>query len=133
MPRHARPFAFVLLAWGLAVPAGCGRHEAPVVPVGGTVTLDGLPLPEGFLYFKTVGTGELERFEVHDGAFAGQALPGDRRVEVVANRPKSVVIDGATVVVPDNVVHASFNIDSTLTAQVTREGPNRFTFAVKTK
>ena len=40
---------------------------------------------------------------------------------------------GASIEVPDNIIHPSFNIDSKLTAQVVAEGANTFAFAVKKK
>jgi hypothetical protein len=104
-----------------------------MVPVSGTVTLDGQTLAEGFLYFKTVETGALERFEIHDGEFEGTAQLGLCRVEVISNRSRTVIIDGARVEVPDNIIHPSFNTASKLTAEVTRDGPNRFTFGVTKK
>jgi hypothetical protein len=122
-----------VVSLGLFLALGCGKPGPQLVPVSGTVTLDGQPLTEGFLYFKTVETGALERFDIHQGEFKGDALAGTRRVEICANRPKTVVIDGKPVEVPDNIIDPSFNTESTLTAEVTAEGPNRFSFAVKKK
>jgi len=112
---------------------GCGNSEPKLVEVKGTVTLDGVPLADGFMYFKTTETGALERLDIKGGAFTGKALPGLRRVEIISNVPKKVVIDGKTIEVPDNIIHPSFNIDSKLTAQVVAEGANTFAFAVKKK
>jgi hypothetical protein len=124
----------LLAVWlGLWAMLGCGKSGPELVPVSGTVTLDGEPLAEGFLYFKTIRTGAHERFDIKAGEFTGMAEVGTRRVEVCANRPKTVIIDGAKIQVPNNIVHPSFNTESRLTAEVTREGPNRFTFAVKKK
>lgn len=112
---------------------GCGNSEPKLVEVKGTVTLDGVPLADGFMYFKTIETGSLERLEIKGGEFTGKALPGLRRVEIISNVPKKVVIDGAPIEVPDNIIHPSFNIDSKLTVQVVAEGANSFNFAVKKK
>ena len=127
-----RPF---LLSFLLIFPFlnGCGNSEPKLVEVKGTVTLDGVPLADGFMYFKTTETGALERLEIKGGAFNGKALPGLRRVEIISNVPKKVVIDGKTIEVPDNIIHPSFNIDSKLTAQVVAEGANTFKFEVKKK
>ncbi len=133
MAQQARWFTFLVFLLGLSAPVGCGKSGPHLVPVSGTVTLDGQPLKEGFLYFKTIATGALERFDLHDGEFKGNAEIGTRRVEICANRPKTVIIDGAKVQVPDNIIDPSFNMESTLTADVTPEGPNRFTFDVKKK
>jgi hypothetical protein len=133
MARRVRSVTFLVGLLGLSAWTGCGKSGPLSVPVSGTVTLDGEPLTEGFLYFKTVETGALERFDINAGEFKGNAQVGTRRVEICANRPKVVIIDGAKVEVPDNIVHPSFNTESTLTAEVTPEGPNRFTFPVKKK
>jgi len=128
-----RTFIFLVFLSSLTFLSGCGNSEPKLVSVNGTVTLDGVPLADGFMYFKTIETGSLERLEIKGGAFIGKALPGLRRVEIISNVPKKVVIDGKTIEVPDNIIHPSFNIDSKLTAQVVAEGANTFAFAVKKK
>ena len=128
-----RTFVFLLFLLSLTFLSGCGNSEPKLVSVNGTVTLDGVPLADGFMYFKTIETGSLERIEIKGGAFTGKALPGLRRVEIISNVPKKVVIDGKTIEVPDNIIHPSFNIDSKLTAQVVAEGANTFKFEVKKK
>jgi hypothetical protein len=133
MSPRVRSVTIPVVLLGLSASIGCGKSAPQFVPVSGTVTLDGQPLAEGFLYFKTIETGALERFDINNGEFKGKAQVGTRRVEICANRPKAVIIDGANVEVPDNIIHPSFNTQSTLTAQVTPEGPNRFTFDVKKK
>ncbi len=133
MTPRVRSAALLAVALGLSAAAGCGPVEPKPVPVSGTVTLDGQPLADGFLYFKTMETGGLERFDVSGGTFQGTALPGNRRVEVIVNQPKMVVIDGARVEVPDNIIDPKFNLESGLIADVTPDGPNKFTFEVKRK
>jgi hypothetical protein len=128
-----RTFIFLVFLSSLTFLSGCGNSEPKLVEVKGTVTLDGVPLADGFMYFKTIETGSLERIEIKGGAFNGKALPGLRRVEIISNVPKKVVIDGKTIEVPDNIIHPSFNIDSKLTAQVVADGANTFAFAVKKK
>ncbi len=128
-----RTFIFLVFLSSLTFLSGCGNSEPKLVEVKGTVTLDGVPLADGFMYFKTIETGSLERIEIKGGAFNGKALPGLRRVEIISNVPKKVVIDGKTIEVPDNIIHPSFNIDSKLTAQVVADGANTFEFNVKKK
>jgi hypothetical protein len=128
-----RTFIFLVFLSSLTFLNGCGNSEPKLVEVKGTVTLDGVPLADGFMYFKTIETGSLERIEIKGGAFNGKALPGLRKVEIISNVPKKVVIDGKTIEVPDNIIHPSFNIDSKLTAQVVADGANTFEFNVKKK
>lgn len=130
-----RVCAAFLMAAAAALSAlpGCGSGLPPLVPVSGTVTVNGRPLEDGFLYFKTIETGFLERADIKDGKFEGKAHVGSRRVEVYATRPKRVTIDGKEVDVPDNFIAPAFNTESTLVAEVTPAGPNQFTFDVKKK
>lgn len=128
-----RPFIFLVFLSSLTFLSGCGNSEPKLVSVNGTVTLDGVPLADGFMYFKTIETGSLERIEIKGGAFNGNALPGLRRIEIISNVPKKVVIDGKTIEVPDNIIHPSFNINSKLTAEVLPNGSNTFKFEVKKK
>ena len=122
-----------LLILGVQFLIGCGHSEPQPVPVNGSVTLNGVPMENGFIYFKTIETGALERLDIKAGTFTGKALPGLRRVEIISNAPKKVVIDGATVEVPENIIHSSFNTESKLSAEVSTREPNSFKFDVKKK
>lgn len=122
-----------VLILGLQFLIGCGQLEPQPVSVAGSVTLNGVPMDNGFIYFKTIETGALERLDIKGGAFAGKALPGLRRVEIISNVPKKVVIDGAKVEVPENIIHSSFNTESKLTAEVSPRGQNTFKFDVRKK
>jgi hypothetical protein len=91
------------LAWLiLALAAGCGKSgEEALMPVGGTVTYQGKPLPTGVVIFVPDRTkGNRTRHEprgpiLEDGTFevetAGQlgAPPGWYRVKIHANEPQS--------------------------------------------
>ena len=118
---------------------GCGRptsrSEAKKYPVHGTVTLDGQPMPDGTIYFKTVATGALDFASITDGKFEGQAQEGDRRVEI--SRTKSEVHEsgGMKTEVQTELIPAKYNTDpaNTLKATVSPQGPNQFTFELKSK
>src|ERR1700733_7723987 len=69
--------------------AGCGPKTPVPVPVKGTVTLDGNPLPEGRISFITPGQVP-EMLDVKDGRFEGKVKPGKKRVEVGAYRPTRI-------------------------------------------
>ena len=116
----------------LFVANGCAKPGPKVYPVSGSVTLDGQPLSEGTVYFKTIATGEIDALPVKAGQFAGKAAEGNRRVEVVAYRsiPVAGQMGGE---VQESLIARRFNIDSTLTAEVTAAGPNTFEFAVAAK
>jgi hypothetical protein len=122
---------------------GCGlwgKGEPERVPVSGTVTLDGKPLADGLLYFKTISLGTIDSAEINDGAFQGKAELGDRRVEIFAYEKGTVRPKGDDPMIPmssrtrgKSLIPERYNLDSTLTVTVTREGPNQFTFDLKSK
>jgi hypothetical protein len=96
------------------------------------VTLDNHSLAEGTVYFKTVATGAIDTLPVKEGKFEGRAMEGKRRVEVVAYRiiPVAGEMGGE---VQESLISRQYNVDSTLTADVTATGPNFFEFKVKSK
>lgn len=125
-----RPFMLLAIAVALS---GCGAPGVKLAPVSGTVTLDGAPLAEGTVYFKTVATGSVEAFPVKGGKFSGTAAPGDRRVEVTAYRTTPRPNDAMKGEIQESLIGAEYNTGSKLTATVLAEGPNTFTFEVKAK
>lgn len=111
-----------------------GKPESKKYPVSGTVTVDGQPLAEnGLIHFKTIATGAISGFDIKAGKFSGSTEPGDRRVEIVAYRIKTVDSGGMKSEVKESLIPARYNTDSTLTAKVTPEGPNQFTFELTSK
>ena len=121
---------FLLPCLALAFLLGCGESGPRLAKVQGTVQLDGQPMQEGTVMFRSVGEGTLDQIEVKDGKFAGEAHPGDRRVEIA--QFETIVLDpqmNSTRQV--NHVAKEFNDESKLTAKVDPSGPNEFNFDVK--
>ena len=111
-----------------------GRVEPKRYPVSGTVKLDGQPLSDdGLIYFKTIATGAIDACNIKAGKYTGNVEAGDRRVEIVVFRVKTVDIDGMKGETQENLIPAKYNSESTLTAKVTTSGPNQFDFEVLTK
>ncbi len=104
-------------------------------PVHGTVTLDGKPLMEGEIYFKTNATGELDVLPIQQGQFAGQAAKGHRRVEIFAYRETQVVpMPGmAPETTRENYLPPQYNFNSSLTANLLADEPNELHFALTSK
>lgn len=129
-----------VLLFSVAV-AGCSRTDPlqpPSYPVSGTVMLDGRNLPAGVITFRTTNLGLIERLPIKDGAFTGSASAGQRRIEF------SVIKDGPHpgptmpgIKTPESIqietLPAVFNTASTFTATVTPEGPNIFTFELRSQ
>src|SRR5947207_1494492 len=111
MARQVR--CATLLVVFLALSAfGCGKSGPKVVPVSGTVTLDGRPLAEGLISFKTIQTGAVEAFDIKDGEFQGNAQAGDRRVEICLYRTITGDFNGMKGEVKENLIPARYNLES---------------------
>ena len=130
-----RAAACIMMILGAAT-AGCGRTGRPQperFPVKGMVTLDGEPLAEGRIEFKTISTGFIDGMLVKNGTFAGRAVAGDRRVEfsVMKQVPfKGAAMPGTTPpdTMPEESLPKHLNVNSTLSATVSPTGPNEFRF-----
>lgn len=124
--------AFLLLAL-----AGCnqGAQEPTRYPVRGTVLLDGKPLAEGIIYFKTIATGAVDSAPIKDGKFDGQAEAGERRVEITS--PQTVDNPNATPGMLDQeqveTIPARYNSQSELTEDVKADGANEYEFTLESK
>jgi hypothetical protein len=120
---------FLAGIWGCA--AGCTKPEL-TVEVRGKVTLDDKPLAEGEIYFVTAGLPP-EILPIKDGAFAGKAKPGSRRVEIHAYRLGEVSPTATIAPEPskENYIPARFNASSTLQAEIRESGPNELEFSIQ--
>ena len=135
------------MATCLAV-GGCGRGSGKTektYPVSGVVTLDGQPLAEGEIYFRTVKTGMFDKMSIKDGKFKGEAQTGTRKVEISAFREpklspeqkkiKAKFGEQAKGMVPtrENFIPAKYNSKSKLSAEVKTDGANEFTFPLTSR
>jgi len=114
----------------LALCLGCNEAAPKMAKVSGTVQLDGQPMKEGTVMFRSVAEGTLDQIEVKDGKFEGEAHPGPRQVEVA--QLETIVLDpqmNSTRQV--NHVAKEYNDNTTINATVDPKGPNNFTFEVK--
>ena len=115
---------------------GCGRGDLPeLAPVTGTVTMDGVPFPNAFVYFHTQnekggrpasavtdadGKYELEYIGGVKGAHIGM-----NKVEISTYWPDGEPGDGESETIPP-----IYNSKSTLTADV-KDERNVFDFPLK--
>lgn len=117
----------------LPIWSGCGPTGPKMVAVSGTVTMDGKPLADGLISFKTTQAGDIETINVKDGQFSGKAKEGERRVEIYTFRINKGDFGGMPMEFKQNLVPPRYSSESTLTAKVTGEGPNQFAFDIKSK
>jgi hypothetical protein len=79
------------LALAMAL-TGCGPSGPKLYPVSGTVTYNGMPLPEGHIIFMPTSAGEVEDADkIKDGRFAFLARPGSKKVKILATRGEGPV------------------------------------------
>lgn len=135
-----RCFTIQLFAIALAACVGCS--EGPQrIPVKGTVSLDGQPLATGSLLMTPLEKGPVAGCDIKDGSFemSGERGPGpgEYRVEITAYRPTGKkVYDSdfnASTEALEAIVPARYNTASELTATVSAETENEFTFDLKSR
>lgn len=119
--------------------AGCGSGNK-LVGVSGTVTYKGEPLDSGTVTFLTIDPpGPVAGALVTNGTFkidADRGLePGKYRVQISSpkgpgERTPEQIAAGASVPAKERIP-AKYNAASQLTVEVTRSGPNEFTWAIE--
>ena len=124
--------AAVLAAAALAVAAaGCGPRRPAVVPASGIVTLDGQPLPGGFVRLvpaasrpATGAIGPDGRFTLGTFTVADGCVPGTHGVEVIGPLPPGGET-AAAVPAPTVTVPARYRDAKTSGLTITITGPTR--------
>ena len=121
----------------LAVLRGvCGLSAAADIcayhPVRGSVTLDKNPLAEGVIAFISPESGDLQAVPIKDGKYEGRVRAGKRRVEIRAYRPRKGPKKPLEPP-PTNYLPKRYNSETTLTADVSAQGPNTFDFDLLSK
>jgi len=110
-------------------PLGCGRSGPETYPVSGTVTFDGQPVPDGHILFVPAeGKGLPDPGKIEDGKFSFRAKPGRKRVEIEASRETGPIDKSMGLAPRQPYIPACYNTKTTLTAEVTPDGPNQFHF-----
>jgi hypothetical protein len=122
-----------MLLFGAGV-VGCGGKET--VGVTGTVTFDGVPVEKGEVSFIPAdGQGAPAGAVIENGAFAFEAKPGSKRVEVRASRalPPERQTNPEMGLMYEDYIPARFNRESTLTAEVKAGGQPAYEFNLTSK
>lgn len=125
--RGSRLALVACIAWCLA---GCGRTTGPTTyAVSGTVTLDGKPLSTGnVIFYPEAENMPAVMGKFQQGRYAMRAVAGRHRVAIQAVSDKPRVVGKLLPPVFESIVPARYNQSTTLSAEVSPEGPNRFDF-----
>lgn len=139
--------AVVGLAWTAGL--GCGGDDLPRQAISGLVEFQGKPLAKGHIQFlptESVSTPIATGAEVREGRYAVSRdeglVPGTYKVSISAEgeppsrqkgkkAPEPEALGDMPGLGPLNneeLIPAKYNAQTTLTATVTKEGPNRFDF-----
>ncbi len=109
------------------VAAGCSRSE--FVTVAGDVTWNGAPLSDGeVIFFAEDKRIQPAAGQLKNGTFEFLSKPGTMRVEVQAVRKTGQRHPIHGFELTEVFIPVRYNAESELTAEVTRDGENRFTF-----
>ena len=135
-----RSFARCSLVVCCLLLCGCGnplRQE-----IGGTVTLNGQPMPRGHIAFRPCpGTpGPTAGADIVDGRFTilskGGTFAGEFRVEITSSRPSKKKVrlpeTGELVDTYEQFLPAKYNTQTELRVKVQSNATNHFEFAVAT-
>ena len=121
------------IAMMMAGIGGCsGESGPPLFPVEGTVTLDGLPLPDGYIAFYPTENGlDADTASITDGAFSLQATQGGKRVEITAQRPIPGTLSPLGAPEVEQYIPDRFNKDSKLEAHIAPQARNTLEFRLE--
>lgn len=111
---------------------GCGGVKA--VDITGTVSFDGKPIPEGDIVFVPAdGKQSPDAGKIVDGKFAMKAKVGKNNIRIQAMRGGGKVDKLMGTSPGENYIPDKYNIQTTLSEDVTVNGPNAFVFDLKSK
>jgi len=118
-----------LLCLSVVVLAGCGASGPETCTVTGTVTFNGSPLAQGNILFTPEdGRGVPDPGKIKDGKYKLEVKPGRKKVEVHAEREVGEVDPVMGQRPRRSYIPPKYNIQTELTAEVTPDGKNDFTF-----
>lgn len=128
----------------LLAAVGCGGTDGPTTyPISGTVTLDGKPVETGEILFRSEGVAAATfAGKISAGKYSLSATAGKKRVEISSTQivpgkqdarggtPGDPISETNTADVYGEIIPEGYNQNSTLTADVTPNGPHQINFAL---
>jgi hypothetical protein len=126
-----RPASLLLLPALFLLLVGCGKTGPKTYTVSGNVTINNAPLDKGQIAFspkdgKTPGSGG----PITNGKYSVPLQAGDYKAEVTATRTAGNVDPAMGAAPQKQYIADKFNINTTLEAKVTPEGPNTYDYTV---
>ena len=134
MPRSQRLLPLLFLAFFVG---GCGGPKYPASTVTGRVTIDGAPVPKGYITFSpTDGTaGPVVGAPIHDGEYRCELVPqGKLHVTFIAQAAEPMTIfdkaNNTNRLVPKDILPPACQQGQTLDVTA---GDNQHNFDLKSK
>jgi hypothetical protein len=110
---------------------GC-QKASDLVDVTGTVTWNGKPIPTGMIVMQPMDPQHAASgCKIADGKFLLRTKPGKMRVQVEGVRATTQRDPQSGTFMGEMYIPARYNTESELEANITRDGENRFDFALK--
>lgn len=139
--------ATLTFAFAFAFASGCGGGDGlQRMPIDGTVTFDGQALEDGRIqFFPDPGNAEpiMSGAPITSGSYSialiDGLVPGTYIVRISSASGEEVAVTGEGdaqmpglgPIHPIELIPSKYNTESTLTAEVTSDGPNTFDFALE--
>ena len=109
---------------------GCGKSGPKKYDVSGEVTWEGVPLADGDILFEAVDGGIPDHGKIAEGQFRFQATAGAKKVSILATQAAAEVDPEMGTAPRVSYIPPRYNANTTLTANVTSDGENHFTFVL---
>lgn len=121
-------------ALALLLPLWIGCSGDGKVPVSGTVTWNGEAVIEGNIIFTAVDPAiGPDASDIIDGRFAFRSTPGEKRVEIFADRAVGKVDAVMNTQRREQYIPTRYNEETELTVNVIAGGDNQFNLALQEK
>ncbi len=129
---------FVLTAAVFCTSAAVGCSDSgpklpTTVPIQGQVTIDGKPLTKALIAFSPVDPGPSSNGRVENGEVVDLWTNGQKEGVIVGNHKVTIYDDDVESGSIDLVPNRYGQIDNGFEISVSEEGPNEFTFELKSR
>lgn len=122
----------VLAALAISMCIGCARSD--MVEVSGNVTWKGAPVPDGeIIFFPADKAKPPAAGRITEGAYKFKSKAGNMKVTIEAARSTGKRDPEYGFLISELYIPSRYNKDSTLSADVTLDGENRFDFSLTDK
>lgn len=132
--RRFNPWMFACWVSFALLTLGCGPSGPKTYQVGGTVTFDGEPIPEGYITFSPEPRGETPvASKIVSGKYSLYATEGKKKISIQASRfigPDNPIMGLRA---KEQYIPERYNLETELHETVSADGENQFDFVLTAK